>query len=101
MSTIITIPLLDIDISVNTLISTILLLCIFFTFFSVTFELGGNLSLQSVVDEESSCNQDGTPQVANFTTKWKHGITNMFTEMENTMGGNASTGTTATSSSST
>ena len=99
MSATITIPILDIEISINTLITVIILLCIFFTFFSVTIELGGNLSPQYVADDENDCNQIGVNQVADLTTKWKGGVEQVFHEMENVVEGNSDTGAVQTSSS--
>lgn len=82
MSTIITIPLLDINISTNTLVSTIVLLCIFFTFFSVSIELGGNLSPQNVADENNDCNQITKDQTAIFTTKWDTGVQDVLDDIK-------------------
>ena len=53
MSEIVEIPLIQMKVSVNSLIAFILLLCIFFTFFSVTIELGGLDPTKT--ETESSC----------------------------------------------
>ena len=53
MSETVEIPFIKMTISVNSLIALILLLCIFFTFFSVSFELGNADSAK--METESSC----------------------------------------------
>ena len=56
----VTIPLLEIPVSMSTLIGLALLLIIFFTFFSVTFKLKGSLSAQSIADQQNRCNEGPT-----------------------------------------
>lgn len=53
MSELVEIPLLKMNVSINSLIAFILLLCIFFTFFSVSVELGGLDSTKT--ENKSSC----------------------------------------------
>ena len=67
MSNTITIPFFEVTLSINTLIAIVLLLAIFFTFFSVTVEIGGTLT--GMTTGESSCNQVGLNQLANWESK--------------------------------
>lgn len=88
MSGIIRIPILNIEISVNTLITVIILLCIFFTFFSVTIELGGNLNPATVAEEDSNCNDIAIDQIADLTQEFKSGVRKTFGEIKSTLENN-------------
>ena len=66
-STSLRIPFIDLDISINTIIAIVLLLIIFFTFFSVTIEIGGVFT--GMTTGESSCNQVGINQLSNWESK--------------------------------
>ena len=54
----ITIPIINIQISLSTLIAIILLIIIFFTFFSVQIFLGGSLSPEAVAKDVTPCDAD-------------------------------------------
>ena len=56
----VTIPLLEIPVSMSTLVGLALLIILFFTFFSVTFKLGGGLSAASVAKTEKQCDEGPT-----------------------------------------
>ena len=56
----VTIPLLEIPVSMSTLVGLALLIILFFTFFSVTFKLGGGLSAASVAKTENKCDEGPT-----------------------------------------
>lgn len=51
----ITIPFLDITISLSTFIAIIILLILFFSFFSVSLSVGGGLSPENIAKELNSC----------------------------------------------
>ena len=93
MSLNVTIPILDIEISLNTLIATILFLCIFFTFFSVSLELGGNLNPKVAASEDSNCYQDGNDTTLIMQTKLKAGAQKVWDEIKSEIGGSDSLST--------
>jgi sensor histidine kinase regulating citrate/malate metabolism len=82
-----TITIFGVTTSVNSLVTTLLLLCIFFTFFSVTIELGGALSPQTVASNNLSCNETATDQ--SQTVAFKPGVRNFVTAAEGRFAGNA------------
>lgn len=51
----VTIPFLDVTISLSTLIGLVLLLVLFFSFFSVSISVGGSLSPKDVAVENNPC----------------------------------------------
>lgn len=51
----ITIPILDITLSLSTCIAIIILLILFFSFFSVSLSIGGGLSPESIAKELNPC----------------------------------------------
>jgi len=51
----ITIPLLDIRMSLSTCIAIIILLILFFSFFSLSISIGGGLSPENIAKELNSC----------------------------------------------
>ena len=89
MSLNVNIPLLDIEISLNTLIATILFLCIFFTFFSVSLELGGNLNPKVAAADDSNCYQDGQDPTLVTQTKLKSGAQGVLNEIKSVFDNNA------------
>jgi hypothetical protein len=88
-----TITIFGVTTSVNSLVTTLLLLCIFFTFFSVTIELGGALSPQTVASNNLSCNE--TAAVAapatdqSQTIAFKPGVQHYLTAAEGQLAGKA------------
>jgi len=54
----ITIPIINIQMSLSTLIAIILLLILFFTFFSVQIFLGGSLSPEAIAKDVTPCDAD-------------------------------------------
>lgn len=56
----VTIPFFDVAVSPSTLIGLALLLIMFFSFFSVSFSLGGSLSPKAVAAELNACT--GSPE---------------------------------------
>jgi hypothetical protein len=83
-----TITLFGVTLSVNSLVTSLLLLCIFFTFFSVTIELGGALSPQTVASNSLSCNATAADQ--SQTVAFKPGVQNFLTSAEGQFAGRAS-----------
>lgn len=66
MPTTVTLPLIDVTLSVSTLVALVLLLVLFFTFFSVSVNIGGSLSPKNVASELNPCDAD--PDVLDTTT---------------------------------
>lgn len=74
----ITIPLLDVTLSLSTCIAIVILLILFFTFFSLSISIGGSLSPKNVASELNICDAN----LVDLENEGKDLLSNIGTKLE-------------------